>query len=50
MAKAEQIGKGQHTGPNTRKYEKRRAARLRRRAEKLDPANAPKRMIRGWSD
>lgn len=46
--RAEQIGK--YGSPNGRKYEKNRANRLRRRAEKLDPANAPTKMIRGWND
>lgn len=45
---AEQIGR--YGSPNGRKYEKRRANRLRRRAEKRDPANAPTRLIRGWND
>lgn len=45
---AEQLGR--YGGPGSRKFEKKRAARLRRRAEKLDPANAPTRLIRGWND
>lgn len=45
---AEQIGR--YGSPNGRKFEKRRANRLRRRAERLDPENAPVRCIRGWND
>lgn len=50
MAYAEQTSRTRHTSPKGRKYEKRRAARLRRRAEKKDPANAPKKVIKGWAD
>lgn len=45
---AEKIGR--YGSPRARKYEKRRANRLRRRAEKVDPTNAPTRLIRGWND
>lgn len=45
---AEQIGR--YGSPKARKFEKQRANRLRRRAEKLDPVNAPTRLIRGWND
>ena len=42
-----------YTGANHRRYMKRKTRRLRRRAEKRDPENAPTRlreMTRGWSD
>lgn len=45
---AEQIGK--YGSPNGKKYEKKRANRLRRRAEKRDPENVPIRMTKGWND
>jgi hypothetical protein len=50
MAYAEQTSRTKHTSPNGRKYEKKRASRLRRRAERRDPENAPKKMIKGWAD
>jgi hypothetical protein len=45
---AEQIGK--YGSPADRRFEKRRANKLRRRAERIDPENAPTRLIRGWND
>lgn len=50
MAKAEQTRGSRHSSPNGRKYEKKRHARLLRRAARKDPENAPKRLIKGWVD
>lgn len=47
---AEQVRHTRHCSPNSRRYEKRRAARLRRRYEKADPENAPTRVTKGWAD
>ena len=51
--KAEQLRGCHHTNSKARKYQKRKLARLRRRAEKLDIENAPEKLrelIRGWVD
>lgn len=53
MAKAEQTRGSMHCSPSARNYEKKRLARLRRRAERKDPENAPGRvreLIQGWVD
>jgi len=47
---AEQVRHTKHHSPRSRRIEKRRAARLRRRYEKVDPENAPLRVTKGWAD
>lgn len=52
MSKVEKNCK-QYTSPNERRHIKRKTRRIRRRAEKRDPENAPtklKHMTLGWSD
>lgn len=54
MGNAEWLGKSSvrwcKTSRTRRKECKQRAARLRRRAERKDPENAPAKCIKGWAD
>lgn len=49
--KPEQVSRTRHTSPGARRFAKKAATRVMRRAVKQDPENAPqKRIIRGWAD
>lgn len=54
MGNAEWLGKASllwcYVSPKKRREMKRRAARLRRLAERKDPENAPVKCIKGWAD
>lgn len=54
MSNAEKIARHswltKNSASRARQWLKRQAARLRRRAEKRSPENAPKRCIKGWAD